>query len=199
MEEYRIDLKVRNNLIIKKIENAGYSSLGEFCRLNGIMKYVSNLGDVVNMKKSPLNSKGEFLNCIKHMADILACAPEDLFSDIQMHSVLKTNKRTVEVNEAEMKFMLEQSNNTSKLLEDHYSDEQRDYAVEKMLETLTPKEQKIIEMRMGLGEYDREHTLKEIGDGMGVGMERIRQIEARALRKLRHPLRSDGLREYIET
>jgi RNA polymerase primary sigma factor len=66
-----------------------------------------------------------------------------------------------------------------------------------VLKTLSPREEKIIRMRFGL-QGDSEHTLEEVGQHFAVTRERIRQIEAKALRKLRHPSRSHRLRVFIE-
>ncbi len=67
----------------------------------------------------------------------------------------------------------------------------------KALATLTPREEKVLRMRFGIGEKS-DHTLEEVGQNFDVTRERIRQIEAKALRKLRHPSRSKKLRAFIE-
>ncbi len=66
-----------------------------------------------------------------------------------------------------------------------------------VLKTLTPREEKVIKMRFGVGDGS-EHTLEEVGQDFAVTRERIRQIEAKALRKLRHPSRSRKLRSFLE-
>ena len=66
-----------------------------------------------------------------------------------------------------------------------------------VLKTLTPREEKVIKMRFGVGDGS-EHTLEEVGQSFAVTRERIRQIEAKALRKLRHPSRSEQLRSFLE-
>jgi RNA polymerase primary sigma factor len=68
---------------------------------------------------------------------------------------------------------------------------------ESVLKTLTPREEKVIKMRFGVGDGS-EHTLEEVGQNFAVTRERIRQIEAKALRKLRHPSRSRKLRAFLE-
>jgi len=68
----------------------------------------------------------------------------------------------------------------------------------KVLATLTPREEKVLRMRFGIGER-ADHTLEEVGQDFAVTRERIRQIEAKALRKLRHPTRSRKLKNFIET
>lgn len=68
---------------------------------------------------------------------------------------------------------------------------------ESVLKTLTPREERVIKMRFGVGDGS-EHTLEEVGQNFAVTRERIRQIEAKALRKLRHPSRSRKLRAFLE-
>jgi len=70
-------------------------------------------------------------------------------------------------------------------------------AVGGMLETLTPREAKVLRMRFGI-EMNTDHTLEEVGKQFDVTRERIRQIEAKALRKLRHPSRSDKLSSFLD-
>lgn len=67
----------------------------------------------------------------------------------------------------------------------------------KVLSTLTPREEKVLRMRFGIGE-ESDHTLEEVGQDFNVTRERIRQIEAKALRKLRHPSRSGKLKTFID-
>jgi RNA polymerase primary sigma factor len=67
-----------------------------------------------------------------------------------------------------------------------------------VLKSLTPREEKVIKMRFGLGPNGTEHTLEEVGQHFAVTRERIRQIEAKALRKLRHPSRSRKLKAFLE-
>ncbi|MBW2734064.1 MAG: RNA polymerase sigma factor RpoD [Deltaproteobacteria bacterium] len=67
----------------------------------------------------------------------------------------------------------------------------------KVLATLTPREEKVLRMRFGIGEKS-DHTLEEVGQDFEVTRERIRQIEAKALRKLRHPSRSKQLKSFVE-
>jgi RNA polymerase primary sigma factor len=67
----------------------------------------------------------------------------------------------------------------------------------RVLSTLTPREEKVLKMRFGIDEK-ADHTLEEVGQNFDVTRERIRQIEAKALRKLRHPSRSKKLRAFVE-
>jgi RNA polymerase primary sigma factor len=66
-----------------------------------------------------------------------------------------------------------------------------------VLSTLSPREEQVLKMRFGIGKHG-SHTLEEVGHGFEVTRERIRQIEAKALRKLRHPSRSRLLKGFID-
>jgi RNA polymerase primary sigma factor len=70
--------------------------------------------------------------------------------------------------------------------------------IKKVLGTLTPKEEKVIRMRFGIG-VDRDHTLEEVGRHLTITRERVRQIEAKALRKLKHPSRLKALKALVST
>ena len=69
--------------------------------------------------------------------------------------------------------------------------------MEDVLDSLTDRERRVLELRFGLDD-GRCRTLEEVGKEFGVTRERIRQIEAKALRKLRHPSRSKKLKDYLE-
>ncbi|MBI2974681.1 MAG: RNA polymerase sigma factor RpoD, partial [Deltaproteobacteria bacterium] len=69
--------------------------------------------------------------------------------------------------------------------------------MKRVLSTLTPREEKVLRMRFGIGEKS-DHTLEEVGRDFAVTRERIRQIEAKALRKLRHPSRSKKLKSFVD-
>jgi RNA polymerase primary sigma factor len=68
--------------------------------------------------------------------------------------------------------------------------------LDNVLDTLTDREKRVLELRFGI-EDGRPRTLEEVGKEFGVTRERIRQIEAKALRKLRHPSRSKKLKDYL--
>ncbi len=68
--------------------------------------------------------------------------------------------------------------------------------VHDMLLTLTPREEKVLKMRFGIDDWS-DHTLEEVGQSLALNAERIRQIEAKALKKLRHPSRSRRLRGFL--
>tara|TARA_R110000868_G_C10972576_1_gene770502 strand:- start:30955 stop:31563 length:609 start_codon:yes stop_codon:yes gene_type:complete len=194
--DYRVEIKVRNENILKVIEKNGYKTIGDFCRLNCIMKHVSRIGDLVNLKMSPLNAEGDFWPFIYEITDLLLCSPEDLFSEAQLTMELATNKRTVLMREAEVK-MLAQTHNTAPMLEEIIDQDKVKQMVMEKLDMLTPREAKVLTLRFGLDNCG-DHTLDEVSKVFGCNRERVRQIEAKALRKLRHPSRSEDLKEYLD-
>jgi RNA polymerase sigma factor (sigma-70 family) len=196
MSDYRIEVKVRNNNILRKIEEAGYKTVGEFCRLNNKLSWQSRIGDYVNLKETPLMTNGEYFPHVYEMCDILLCSPEDLFTEVQLQTALETNRRTLEVNEAEMRFFLE-NKTEQKLLEEIVDDSKKEGIINDYLDTLTPREKKVIECRFGLNGRDKM-TLEETGKLFDVTRTRIRDIESKALRKLRHQSRIKILQDLWE-
>ncbi len=194
MEEYRVDIKVRNNLILTKIEQLGFSSPYDFCKSTNI-SYVSLLR-FLNMKESIFDKYGKIKYSIHKLCETLKCIPEEIFSANQMEASLKDNKRSVQMGEAEVKFLMEQTNH-QKLLEDQYQEKQLSSTIEDVLNTLPDREKMVIQMRRGLGDYGHEHTFIEIGKVMNITPARVRQVEERALRRLRHPMRSNRLKEFL--
>jgi RNA polymerase primary sigma factor len=70
-------------------------------------------------------------------------------------------------------------------------------SVNDVLKTLAEREEKVLRMRFGVGEEIKEHTLEEVGSEFAVTRERIRQIESKALRKIRHPRYSKALKAFL--
>lgn len=196
MSDYRVEIKVRNNNFLRKLEECGYATIGEFCRRNGMMNWRSILGDFANLKKSPLDRSGKFLNIVEKVCDILQCSPEDLFSEEQLTTALESNKRSIIVNKGEMKFMLENQREVLSV-EDQTDLTNLKVKVDNLLETLNPRESKVIAMHFGLRGHAAE-SLEVISKTFDVTPERIRQIKERALRKLRHPSRHKIVRDYVE-
>ena len=192
--DYRVEVKVKNNNILKRIEAAGYKTVGEFCRLNDRPSWQSRIGDYVNLKQTPLNAAGDFFPHIYEMANMLNCSPEDLFTETQLQTALETNKRSIEVNEAEMKFMLTNAKQPL-LLEDQVHFDRLPDKVAAILDTLTPREAKVVRLRVGL-DGTEPLTYDQLASNFDVTRERVRQIEQKALRKMRHPRRSEELREW---
>ena len=133
--------------------------------------------------------------------------PEEIAKEMNMpedrvREILKISQEPVSL---ETPIGEEEDSHLGDFIEDHDAPAPADAAsftllreqLEEVLETLTVREKKVLELRFGL-EDGRSRTLEEVGQHFGVTRERIRQIEAKALRKLRHPSRSKRLKDFLE-
>lgn len=188
-KDYRVTVKVRNNNILSAAEAAGYTSMPTLAEAIG-WNYVG-LNSLINMTLSPFDRYGKVRRQVDDLCLLLATPFDDLFS-VQQCEALATNKKTVEVDAEQMFALIHQPPVVSEIT----YDDGRAEAITQALEWLSPKERKVLEKRMGFG-GEQEMTLVAIGEEMGLSIERVRQIEAKALRKLRHPLLSEGLRVFL--
>jgi RNA polymerase primary sigma factor len=134
--------------------------------------------------------------------------PEEIAGrmDMSVDKVRKVLKIAIEPISLETPIGEEEDNHIGDFLEDKTQHSPSESVISgsleeqtlKALATLTPREEKVLRMRFGIGERS-DHTLEEVGQNFDVTRERIRQIEAKALRKLRHPSRSKKLRAFIES
>ena len=199
MEEYRLELRVKNNLICSKIEKLGYKSVSEFCRAHNLKD--NDVGDYINMRRTPLKYCGGFKEPVIRLAEALNCAPEDLFSYSQLHNAMKTNKHVKQISEAEAIFALsyesaqEDANDMDDML---LKLEINDELMETINTQLTPREQRVITARFGLNGQP-PLILDEIAKEFGFkSREYVRIIETKALRKLRRPRCSAKLIELMK-
>jgi len=191
MSDYRVKISVSNARIRRAMEAAGYKHIVPMCRANGLS--VNKTSALINMKVSPINEDGTWRNSALELADVLNVLPDDLFSDRQKTVKLSTNTGYKDVTESEvLKIATEQNwNNRLEDMQDNaaiklIASEQADVILNAAMEgVLTQREIHVLKAHFGI--EGEEKTLTEIGEDMGVSIERIRQIEAKALRKLRLP------------
>ncbi len=128
------------------------------------------------------------------------------YLDMPVEKVVKAYKMTQQAISLETPIGEEEDSHLADFLEDKASVNPSDRVVtenlrevtEAVLATLSPREEKVLKMRFGLGAATDEHTLEEVGQDFDVTRERIRQIEAKALRKLRHPSRARILKPFVQ-
>lgn len=202
-KDIRIELKLRNNLILTRMEEMGYTSVADFCRKTGLTNQ-SVVGGLINMKTSPLRkgSDPRELAWTKPAMDIataLASEPEEVFSEILRRArVDRKTKLHMEVSFSDLR-QLAKSRMPRELTtgspEDALIAREFEAALDKALSTLPSREEKVLRYRYGL-EDGEEHTLKDTGLVIGgVKQERARQLENRAFRKMRHPSRARPVRD----
>lgn len=180
IDEYRLTLTVKNNLILKNIEKLGFDNVNQFC-LNYRLSPQS-VGSLINMKETPLMSNLKWKPIVNKICEIFSCAPEDIFTDTQINQKLETNKKYIEMKEAEIiSFMENQYQIEHKsTAESFFIENKRSDTLNKLMGVLTQRERRVIDLRMD------EVTFSDIAKEMGVTGERIRKIEAKAMIKLKN-------------
>ncbi len=181
MKPLRIEARARNNVLWHAIFDH-CSSMTAFCELHGLCQVA--VSRLLNLKRYPRGTKG-WGPLARRLAEITKIPEDDLFP-----AWLYELPRTRVAVELESKLlplgeylMLASPEPTP---DEACSGSELKDQVRKALAMLTSREEDVLRMRFGIGEKS-ERTLKEVGQEFGVGNERIRQIEAKALRKLRHP------------
>lgn len=196
MNEYRVDVKVRNNLILTAITNAGYKNISQFCDDNGLLK--TSIFALINLKETPLRQDGTFTAQAQKLMDALCALPEDLWTQDQMYSSLDSNLKSMTMNETQLEILTYGNPIEPKTLEDFAETTQIRKVVNEVLDTLTPREAKVLRLRNGMEGNSEGMTLEEVADKFHITRERIRQIEAKGLRKMRERGRVELLKPIIE-
>jgi RNA polymerase sigma factor (sigma-70 family) len=189
---FNIALKVRakNGILQDFIDKKGWSQSG-LGKVLGVTP--SRVGDWFNMKDYPRDP-----NIMLRLSEMVGKFPEEIFPELLRSKDWLTGEREWTVYKEVDTEMFLPVNEVKSLVANCDVDEPflKD-DVNKALATLSPKERRIIEMRLGLGDEPGEATLEEIGELFNVTKTRIMQLEAKALRKLRSPSRRDILKDYL--
>jgi RNA polymerase sigma factor (sigma-70 family) len=195
-KEYRLEIRVRNNTVLKRIEQLGYDSIPAFCRDKGLPYHLVN--EIIAFKLPFYGKRGNISGSIIKLADALNMLPDHIYPPERRGKPLTQNKYIVESRGVDLMQV------ANSLRADSLPPDERkmldDFAptIQLLLNELTPRQKEVLERRFGLID-GYEETLDDVGAALGVGRERIRQIEAKAMRRMRHPDRSRNLREYLET
>ena len=202
-QAYRVKITVRNNLLLTAMEQAGYRYVAEFAREIGYQS--SRVGDLIGLREAPIKKDGTFTDMAKKIMEVLGAAPSDLWTVEQLNMRLEKNVWEDKYTTDTVKAIL--GGNVAQLEGAVYeSVEKPDDQLSKKdlkamllqgLDTITPREKKVVLLRFGL-DVGGEHTLEEVAQIMNLTRERVRQIEAKALRKMRDPARSKHFKEHAE-
>jgi RNA polymerase sigma factor (sigma-70 family) len=197
MNEYNVKVTVRNNLILQAIKDFGYTNLYNFSKATGVK--ITGLYSLVNLMEPPIGVKGEFIRTAKDLMEVLGACPSELWTDEQLTLRLDSNRTERVMSKEALQIALNSSSRSLIGLdypEQEMVEEDMSRVMSDKLDGLTRREAKILRLRFGIDGV-QEHTLEEIGELFECTGTRIRQIEAQALRKMRHPSRSDDLVPFI--
>ena len=190
MGKFTIALKIKgkNGVLQKFIDEVGWTQ-SDFARAIGTN--AGTVGHWFNMEALPGPQHME------KICKLLKQLPEDIFPEfLQNPDFLKQKKTWTLYREVDLEFLP-----FNKVPEIAYTPEYDSFDVtdriKAVLCTLTPRQETVLRMRFGI-DFDKEHTLEEIGHHLNIHKERVRQIEARALRKLKHPTRTKILKGLLK-
>ena len=180
MKDYRVKITIRNERILSAIENMGFPSVAKFCEEN-ILDY-TRTSEVIRGSLKPINEKGKLNSLVENLLDILDLEVKDAFTERQLRG-FKTTSYEVKLKEDELKQLV----NPVKNQELKYIENEVQEKISEVLSIrLTPREEKIVRMRFGIG-MQTDHTLEEISQQWNISKARAGQILNKAIRKLRHP------------
>jgi len=196
MKDYNITFKIRNNYLLQAMKSNGISTAAELSRLADVDQFI--IGKFLNLLEIPFqkyrgrNNGKMFVSSrwrtpVLKIASALDCLPEDLFPHQHLTQALGSNVAETELSIEDIgTLLIGEAKNPELECAENEARSKLNCAVEKTLSLLKPKEEKILRMRFGIGD-EKDYTLDEAGQHFNMSKERLRQIEAKALRKLRHP------------
>ena len=197
MNDIRIDIKVRNNRLVSLLESK-YGNVAKFCKANGLQQ--ERVGKYCNLKESPLKGTNKYneigwKDYAVRIADALGVLPDELWPEHMQELKLKVNTGFTTVTTDMVGRLLGSDPKANPVLT--YEKNEAENLVANALRSLTEREQQVISLRFGL-EDGEVLPLHAVGKVIGVTQERVRQIEAKALRKLRHPEKTEILKDLLE-
>jgi RNA polymerase sigma factor (sigma-70 family) len=192
--DLRLELRARNNVLWHVVYDAA-PSLAEFCRRHDLG--LGPVCDVLNLKASPYRRDGTPRPLAEKLATVARMIVEDLFPP-GLYGLDLGRRLVAEVPSCNMRSLA-----AARMLalppaqEDEIVRGELHEAFDQVLKTLTPRQERILRLRFGF-DGEVEHTLGEVAERFSITKERVRQIEAAAMRKLRHPSRSRRLRNIVD-
>lgn len=194
MSDVRVIVRFRNDLLERLIEESG-KTIKQIC--DEIQVSMGYLYDIKALRTNPLRNDGEYRATAERIAKYFRLTPDILFPD-EIYSMTFPPKLEKAIPASRIACFVS-SNATVRALPPHELAEASEMksVLKKLLGNLTPREQRVLQMRFGL-DGDNEHTLDDVAQDLDVSRERIRQIEAKALRKLRHPRNTKTLRQMLD-
>ena len=186
-KDYRVKISVRNNKLLKAMSNAGVSSAAELSRLSGVGQ--TQIGEMIRLTAPAYGKDGSVRPPVADVCEFLGVLPEDIYPESELFHPLVKSSSYFEASLRELKSLSCES--TPDTIS---QDESHGFIGRMVIDRLKGKEPEVISMRFGFDGSDGL-PLSDIAKKLNVSIERVRQIEARALRRLRN---TKPVKEYAE-
>jgi RNA polymerase sigma factor (sigma-70 family) len=194
-KDFEITLKVRNNRLLAKMREVGIETPADLARKTGIA--YATIGTVMNMTRPGRAAiNGGWRPVIIALSEFFGCTPEEIVPEPVRENPMERRTVRFGVNAADVQNLTASLRSVALPADRHFDQEETKTMVGRALTGLPPRVERVIRMRFGIG--CEEQTLEEIANKFGVQRERIRQIEMKGLRMLRHPARSKDLRWLLD-
>ena len=180
MKDYRVEVRVKNNYLFKLMESYGLSNAAELSRASGLAQ--TDIGKLLNLKVPAFTKTGKPTAATQILCDFFTCSVDDLFPPQHINDPLQINSSAIEANMAELTSSNLLAGGTDPL--QILSNDDAADLVAAAVGKLTSREKTIVDARFGLN-GEGEKTLAQIGKELNLSSNRVRQIEQKALRKLR--------------
>ena len=184
-------LKVQNGRIRKAMEVAGIPNAARLAERAG--QSPSAVGELLNFRTSPRRQDGSWRNVTNAVCGALSVEPDDLFPD-HLCETMESNQLAGYVERGQIPHA--EARRIPGPVEAAINEELKE-KFRRLLQTLSSREAEVLRRRWGL-DGGREYTLKECATILGVSRSRIMHIEAKAIRKLQHPVRAEHLEGFVE-
>lgn len=175
MSDYRLIIRVKNNLLHRQMVAAGISTQSELARVTGLGPNV--IGDIANLKIGAFNANGKPSKATQALCEYFGCLPEDIYPKEVLHVGIPGNVVERFVSSEEVSRYIQQDNADPAYLLEEISDSE---FFQREISRLTSREQLVVRMR-----YYENAVYDEIGEILGVTGETVRQIERRAIEKIK--------------
>lgn len=179
MKDYRIEVKIKNNLLWQAMQSKGIKNAAQLARAVDLTP--SLIGRYLNLQEPVYTKQGDYKPSFMKICDYFNMMPAELYPEERMIEPLANNKRVIEANAAELLQLGSRELDPTEVIRL----EQRAEAVHKLLDLLSEREALVVNLRSGMD--GDPHTLDEIGAAIGKSRERVRQIYDKAMRKMRRP------------
>ena len=191
--EYLIEIKVKNNVLYSLMEAKRISTAAELSRATSVAQSI--IGKYLNLKMTALKQNGEPTNAAYLLAAFFNVDPEHLFPVNHYYESLEDNKG---ITSASFESINDLSIGDNNLLSNSvdFDNEELKKSVDDALLLIRPREAETLKLRFGID--CKLHTLDEVGRILNVTRERVRQLEAKALKKLTNPKINKNLKEFLE-